>query len=106
MEVKLDVLVSTSIKQRKPWTRITWIGQEKEAVFLLDDKHINEINLASGKTKKKIPQLQSLLKNVVVLTTSINGAWLAGLLTTGELFLWNKDQDCICMCLKMAEGRY
>lgn len=27
MEVKLDVLVSTSIKQRKPWTRITWIGQ-------------------------------------------------------------------------------
>lgn len=22
-------------------------------------------------------------------------AWLAGLLTTGELFLWNKDQDCL-----------
>lgn len=21
------------------------------------------------------------------------GAWLAGILTTGELFLWNKDQD-------------
>lgn len=105
MEVKLDVLVSTSIKQRKPWTRITWIGQEKEAVFLLDDKHINEINLASGKTKKKIPQLQSLLKNVVVLTTSINGAWLAGLLTTGELFLWNKDQDCLKLIPAIEEAR-
>ncbi|NXJ15090.1 CPLN1 protein, partial [Odontophorus gujanensis] len=104
MEVKLDVLVTTSVKQRKPWTRITWIGQEKEAVFLLDDKHINEINLASGKTKK-VPQLQSLLKNVVLLTTSINGAWLAGLLTNGELFLWNKDQDCLKVIPAIEEAR-
>ncbi|XP_069736244.1 ciliogenesis and planar polarity effector 1 [Phaenicophaeus curvirostris] len=105
MEIKLDVLLSTSIKQRKPWPRISWIGQEKETVFLLDDKQINEINLASGKTKKKIPQLQSLLKNVVVLTTSRNGAWLAGLLTTGELFLWNKDQDCLKIVPAIEESR-
>uniref|UniRef100_U3IMM2 Ciliosis and planar polarity effector complex subunit 1 n=1 Tax=Anas platyrhynchos platyrhynchos TaxID=8840 RepID=U3IMM2_ANAPP len=105
MEIKLDVLISTSIKQRKPWTRISWIGQEKEAVFLLDDKHINEINLPSGKTKKKIPRLQSLLKNVVVLTTSGNGAWLAGILTTGELFLWNKDQDCLKIIPAIEESR-
>ncbi|XP_015275639.1 PREDICTED: uncharacterized protein C5orf42 homolog [Gekko japonicus] len=93
MEIKLEVLASTCIKQRKPWPRIIWLGQEKEAVFLLDDKNINEINLLSGKTKKKIPQLHPLLKNVVVLTASRNGAWLAGLLETGELFLWHKDQD-------------
>ncbi|NXN99538.1 CPLN1 protein, partial [Rhinopomastus cyanomelas] len=95
MEIKLDVLISICTKQRKPWPRISWVGQEKEAVFLLDDRHINEINLSSGKTKKKIPGLQSVLKNVVVLTTSVNGAWLAGVLKTGELFLWNKDQDCL-----------
>ncbi|XP_019351570.2 ciliogenesis and planar polarity effector 1 isoform X2 [Alligator mississippiensis] len=95
MEIKLDVLISTCIKQRRPWPRISWLGQEKEAVFLLDAKRINEINLVSGKTKKKIPRLQTLLKNVAVLTTSQNGAWLAGILTTGELFLWNKDQDCL-----------
>ncbi|KAM7076508.1 ciliogenesis and planar polarity effector 1 isoform 1-T3 [Ciconia maguari] len=105
MEIKLDVLISTCIKQRKPWPRISWIGQEKEAIFLLDDKHINEINLASGKTKKKIPRLQSLLKNVVVLTTSRNGAWLAGILTTGELFLWNKDQDCLKIVPAIEESR-
>ncbi|XP_014803078.1 PREDICTED: uncharacterized protein C5orf42 homolog isoform X2 [Calidris pugnax] len=105
MEIKLDVLISTSIKQRKPWPRISWIGQEKEAVFLLDDKHINEINLTSGKTKKKIPRLQSLLKNVVVLSTSRNGAWLAGILTTGELFLWNKDQDCLKIVPAIEESR-
>ncbi|KAM9587782.1 ciliogenesis and planar polarity effector 1 isoform 3-T4 [Morphnus guianensis] len=105
MEIKLDVLVSTCIKQRKPWPRISWIGQEKEAIFLLDDKRINEINLASGKTKRKIPRLQSLLKNVVVLTTSRNGAWLAGILTTGELFLWNKDHDCLKTVPAIEESR-
>uniref|UniRef100_A0A8C4TY82 Ciliogenesis and planar polarity effector 1 n=1 Tax=Falco tinnunculus TaxID=100819 RepID=A0A8C4TY82_FALTI len=105
MEVKLDVLISTCIKQSKPWPRISWIGQEKEAVFLLDDKRINEINLASGKTRKKIPQLQSLLKNVVVLTTSRNCAWLAGMLTTGELFLWNKDQDCLKIVPAIEESK-
>ncbi|XP_030323883.1 ciliogenesis and planar polarity effector 1 [Calypte anna] len=105
MEVKLDVLISTCIKQRKPWPRISWIGQEKEAVFLLDDRHINEINLASGKTKKKIPRLQSLLKNVVVLTTSRNGAWLAGMLKTGELFLWNKDRDCLKIVPAIEESK-
>ncbi|XP_021117150.1 protein JBTS17 isoform X5 [Heterocephalus glaber] len=94
MEIKLEVLTSTSIKQKKPWPRISWLGQENEAVFLLDDKYINEINLLSGKTKK-IPSLQPLLKDVFVLTTSSNDAWLAGVLTTGDLFLWNKDQDCV-----------
>ncbi|KAM7025251.1 ciliogenesis and planar polarity effector 1 isoform 3-T4 [Acridotheres tristis] len=105
MEIKLDVLISTCIKQRKPWPRISWVGQEKEAVFLLDGKHINEINLASGKTKKKIPLLQSLLKNVVVLTTSGNAAWLAGILTTGELFLWNRDQDCLKIVPAVEESK-
>lgn len=27
MEIKLDVLISTCIKQRKPWPRISWVGQ-------------------------------------------------------------------------------
>ncbi|XP_067320736.1 ciliogenesis and planar polarity effector 1 isoform X1 [Anolis sagrei] len=95
MEIKLEVLASTCIKQKKPWPRITWLGQEKEAVYLLDEKDINEINLVSGKTKKKIPQLSPLLKNVFVLATSSNRIWLAGILKTGELFLWHKDQGTL-----------
>ncbi|XP_055968066.1 ciliogenesis and planar polarity effector 1 [Sorex fumeus] len=95
MEIRLEVLSSTSIKQKKPWPRISWLGQEHEAVFLLDDKFINEINLLSGRTKKKIPSLQPLIKDAILLTTSSNDAWLAGLLATGEIFLWNKDQDCL-----------
>ncbi|GAB1299232.1 Ciliogenesis and planar polarity effector 1 [Apodemus speciosus] len=74
-----------------------WCRQdyENEAVFLLDEKFINEINLLSGRTKKKIPSLQPLLKDVVFLATSTNDVWLSGVLSTGELFLWNKDQDCL-----------
>ncbi|XP_013370412.1 PREDICTED: uncharacterized protein C5orf42 homolog isoform X2 [Chinchilla lanigera] len=94
MEIKLEVLTSTSIKQKRPWPRISWLGHENEAVFLLDDKSINEINLLSGRTKK-IPSLQPFLKDVFVLTTSSNDAWLAGVLATGDLFLWNKDQDYV-----------
>ncbi|XP_049994924.1 ciliogenesis and planar polarity effector 1 isoform X4 [Alexandromys fortis] len=95
MEIRLEVLTSTSIKQKKPWPRVSWLGQENEAVFLLDEKFINEINLLSGRTKKKIPSLQPLLKDVFFLATSRNDMWLSGVLTTGELFLWNKDQDCL-----------
>ncbi|XP_041487205.1 ciliogenesis and planar polarity effector 1 [Microtus oregoni] len=97
MEIRLEVLTSTSIKQKKPWPRVSWLGQENEAVFLLDEKFINEINLLSGRTKKKIPSLQPLLKDVFFLATSRNDMWLSGVLTTGELFLWNKDQDCLKM---------
>jgi len=33
------------------------------------------------------------------------GAWLAGVLTTGELFLWNKDQDCLKIVPAVEESR-
>lgn len=72
MEIRLEVLTSTSIKQKKPWPRVSWLGQENEAVFLLDEKFINEINLLSGRTKK-IPSLQPLLKDVFFLAISRNG---------------------------------
>ncbi|OXB79182.1 UNVERIFIED_CONTAM: hypothetical protein H355_006641 [Colinus virginianus] len=40
MEVKLDVLVSTSVKQRKPWSRVTWIGQDLNFVFFFFSSQI------------------------------------------------------------------
>lgn len=47
--------------------------QEKESVFLLDDKRISEINMVSGRTRKKIPKIQPLLNSVVAMTSSCNG---------------------------------
>ncbi|XP_038152752.1 ciliogenesis and planar polarity effector 1 isoform X1 [Cyprinodon tularosa] len=95
MELKLEVVVSSSIKRKKPWPRFCWLGQEKESVFLLDDKRISEINMVSGRTKKKIPKLHPLLSSVVKMTPSHNGMWLCGVLVSGELFLWNRDKDLL-----------
>ncbi|XP_029434494.1 ciliogenesis and planar polarity effector 1 isoform X2 [Rhinatrema bivittatum] len=93
MEIKLEVLVSSSIKRKKPCPRFCWLGQEKESIFLLDEKWLSELSLPSGRIKKKAPRLQPLLRNALGLATSRNGAWLAGILETGEIFLWNRDQD-------------
>lgn len=47
--------------------------QEKESVFLLDDKRISEINMVSGRTKKRTPKLHPLLNSVVTMASSHNG---------------------------------
>ncbi|XP_028274109.1 ciliogenesis and planar polarity effector 1 isoform X3 [Parambassis ranga] len=95
MELKLEVVLSSSIKRKKPWPRFCWLGQEKESVFLLDDKRISEINMVSGRTKKRTPKLHPLLNSVVTMASSQNGMWLCGLLLSGELFLWNRDKDLL-----------
>ncbi|CAJ1070587.1 ciliogenesis and planar polarity effector 1 isoform X1 [Xyrichtys novacula] len=95
MELKLEVVLSSSIKRKKPWPRFCWLGKEKESVFLLDDKRISEINMVSGRTKKKTPKLHPLLHSVLTMASSHNGMWLCGLLVSGELFLWNKDKDLL-----------
>ncbi|GAA6217096.1 uncharacterized protein C5orf42 homolog [Lates japonicus] len=95
MELKLEVVLSSSIKRKKPWPRFCWLGQEKESVFLLDDKRISEINMVSGRTKKRTPKLHPLLSSVVKMASSHNGMWLCGLLVSGELFLWNRDKDLL-----------
>ncbi|XP_053708695.1 ciliogenesis and planar polarity effector 1 isoform X1 [Synchiropus splendidus] len=95
MELPLEVVLSSSIKRKKPWPRFCWLGQEKESVFLLDDKRISEINMVSGQTKKKTPKLHPMLNRVVTMAASNNGVWLCGLLSSGELFLWNRDKDLL-----------
>ncbi|XP_066507194.1 ciliogenesis and planar polarity effector 1 isoform X2 [Hoplias malabaricus] len=97
MEIKFEVLLSSSIKRKKPWPKFCWLGKEKEGIFLLDDTRINEINLMSGQTKKKTPKLHPLLPRVLTMSGSQNGLWLAGILVSGELFLWNRDKDSLKM---------
>lgn len=42
-------------------------------MFLLDDKRISEINMVSGRTKKKIPKIHPFLNRVVTMASSQNG---------------------------------
>ncbi|XP_032874730.1 ciliogenesis and planar polarity effector 1-like [Amblyraja radiata] len=72
-----------------------WQKGEKEAILLSDVQRLCVLSLSTGRTQRKIGKLQPLLKNVLSVTTSANGSWLAGVLTTGELFLWRKDADCL-----------
>ncbi|XP_076876883.1 ciliogenesis and planar polarity effector 1 isoform X2 [Brachyhypopomus gauderio] len=102
MEIRFEVLLSSSIKRRKPWPQFCWLGQEKEGVFLLDDNRISEINLVSGQSKRKTPKLQTLLPRVVTMSGSQNGMWLAGVLVSGELFLWNRDKDSLKMVMSVS----
>ncbi|KAK3549848.1 hypothetical protein QTP86_015286, partial [Hemibagrus guttatus] len=74
-----------------------WLPQEKEGVFLLDDNRISEINLHSGQTKKKIPKLHQMLPRVLTMSSSQNAMWLAGILVSGEVFLWDRDKDSLKM---------
>ncbi|TNN81260.1 putative protein C5orf42 [Liparis tanakae] len=47
-------------------------SEEKESVFLLDDRRISEINMMSGRTKKRTPKLHPLLNSVVTMASSHN----------------------------------
>ncbi|XP_073400054.1 ciliogenesis and planar polarity effector 1 isoform X2 [Dendrobates tinctorius] len=91
MDVSLEVQLCTSIKRKTPSPKLRWIGEEKEAVFLVDERQVREIKLRSGNVKKTLLKK----KSVVSVATSDNGAWLAVLHLTGELSLWNKDSDCL-----------
>lgn len=42
-------------------------------MFLLDDKRISEINMVSGRTKKRTPKLHPLLNSVVTMASSHSG---------------------------------
>ncbi|KAM9338429.1 ciliogenesis and planar polarity effector 1 [Symphorus nematophorus] len=103
MELKLEVVLSSSIKRKKPWPRFCWLGKEKESVFLLDDKRISEINMVSGRTKRRTPKLHPLLNSVVTMASSHSGMWLCGLLVSGELFLWNRDKDLLKTAVAVPE---
>ncbi|KAJ8346971.1 hypothetical protein SKAU_G00283720 [Synaphobranchus kaupii] len=97
MELHLEVVLLSTIKRKKPWPRFCWLGLEKESVFLLDDSRISEINMVSGRTKRKIPKLQPLLQRALTTAVSQNGMWLTGLLVSGDVFLWSKDRGCLKM---------
>lgn len=44
-------------------------------MFLLDDKRISEINMVSGRTKKKITKIHPFLNHVVTMASSHNGVF-------------------------------
>uniref|UniRef100_A0A8C4NBJ6 Uncharacterized protein n=1 Tax=Eptatretus burgeri TaxID=7764 RepID=A0A8C4NBJ6_EPTBU len=95
MRASLEVIASSTIRRRKPWPRIQWLGQKKEGLYLLDSQTFSELLLPSGRTRLRVSKLKPLLPRVRLLAISNGGSWLVGLQTDGELFLWHKDSDCL-----------
>ncbi|XP_033730588.1 ciliogenesis and planar polarity effector 1-like, partial [Pecten maximus] len=97
MDIKLEVLASSSIKRNKPWPKIQWIGQEHESLFMLDNEfhRISVLYVPSGKTKKKVPRLSTLVDSTICVGTTRDGAYLIGLTHHGDIFFWHKDRDIL-----------
>lgn len=53
------------------------------------------IDPKSGKTKRRVPRLSSVIKTVVAFNTSVDGAYFVGVLVTGDLIIWNKDTESV-----------
>ncbi|XP_068726687.1 uncharacterized protein [Montipora capricornis] len=95
MLLKLDVLTSSTIKRKKPWPKIAWLGKDVGDLFLFDSHRISQLYLPSGKTKKRIPLLQSYLEDVQEFGISSNGLFLAGALNSGRILIWNKSSATV-----------
>ncbi|KAK3763619.1 hypothetical protein RRG08_057041 [Elysia crispata] len=93
MKISVEVLASAGIKRRKPWPKIKWLGRERESLFLLDEKRVSVLYVPSGKTKRSIPKVTSLLSETVFLTSSPGGSYLVGIQASGDVFVWHKDKD-------------
>lgn len=94
--LSLDVLSSTSIKRKKSWSKIIWLGQEEaESLILLDPQRISLLYLPQGRTQKNIPNVSPLVAESLDVNTSINGVYLVGLMQDGGIFLWKKHADTL-----------
>ncbi|KAH9499839.1 hypothetical protein Btru_076748 [Bulinus truncatus] len=93
MKIPLEVLASTPIKRKKPWSQILWLGKELKSLFLLDGNRVSLLYLPSGRTKKTIHKLSALLPEAVYITSTTDGLHLLGLQSSGEVFIWHRDSD-------------
>ncbi|KAL8600713.1 hypothetical protein ACOMHN_057303 [Nucella lapillus] len=93
MKVDLEVIASTTIKRRKPWPRIVWVGTKPKSLLLVDKGRVSVLSIPSGKTKQRIPQLSNVIGSAVCVAPTPSGGDMVGVLESGDVFLWNKDTE-------------
>lgn len=64
-------------------------------LFLLDNHRMSQLSLSTGKTKKKFPSLASIQPQLALTCSSPSGAFLAGLTTNGDLFVWHQPTEVL-----------
>lgn len=93
MKINLEVVHSCTIKSKKPWPKILWIGKDKQQLYLADGQRVNQIDPRNGKTKRKVGRLSQFVKSIVAFNLTKDGVHFCGILTSGDLIIWNKDTD-------------
>lgn len=64
-------------------------------LYLLDNHRISQLYLSTGKTKKRLPSLAEVQPHLALTCSSRNGAYLAGLTTSGQLFVWHQPTEVL-----------
>ncbi len=95
MKISLEVVHSCTIKRKKPWPKIFWLGRQKQQLFIADHQRLSHIDPATGKTKRKVTRLAPFIKQTVAFNTSNDGMNFCAVLTSGDLIVWTKDTDLI-----------
>ncbi|CAD5125674.1 DgyrCDS13876 [Dimorphilus gyrociliatus] len=95
MKLTAEILASSAIKRKKPWSKLAFVGEKKESIVLLDKQRASILFLPSGKTKRKLPKLHSHLEKALCYGISSNGKFLTYLLVGGDILIWHKDTDLL-----------
>ena len=64
-------------------------------LYLLDNHRISQLYLSTGKTKKTLPSLAEIQPRLALTSCSRNGAYLAGLTMSGQLFIWHQPTEVL-----------
>ena len=75
MDLQLKVLVRSRIKRKKAWSRLAWIGKQKESVCLIDSTRASVLYLPSGRTKRTIDVLKPHKNKIICINYSQSGEY-------------------------------
>ncbi|XP_071480023.1 ciliogenesis and planar polarity effector 1-like [Diadema antillarum] len=97
MRLELKVTHTPNSKSKRPWEKWTWLGSKLGSLLFLADKRIKVLNLQErgSSIKKRVTKLSSLQSNTLATSTTRDGQHLVGYLESGDIFIWNKDQDTL-----------
>ncbi|XP_076064466.1 uncharacterized protein LOC143038805 isoform X2 [Oratosquilla oratoria] len=99
MEIPLALVCDTIAQKKKPWSRLSWIGKETSKLYHVHHHRVGEIILPGGQVSK-IAKLEDITKQAVAINYSYRGLYVFGLLSCGDVFMWNNGSKK----LRLIEG--
>lgn len=62
---------------------------------MLDFQRISILDPKTGKSKRKVPKLSTIVKTLVAYNVSDNGLHFVGVQTNGDVIVWHRDLDSV-----------